>query len=892
MENVNEVQTDVRPIAQESLDTFEKIARSALAEIQKKRVSGSHSSVARNTFTDGAAVQSAEDTSRKTLEGNRSLKEEPAIARVVVADETGQKTTYYFSRTYAASLPGEKAKFTSYRSQFGPLAELEVGEEHTVRLGDDEVALEVVESVKFAPFLTEGEWDAEHVVFQLMAERVLSADSLRKLLSEGVELDDNILDALLREESESAGIREGIRRAVITQMGLRDQPVLDRIQGEIFRMPLSARMLLLGAPGTGKTTTLVRRLGQKLDTEFLEDDEQNLVSDDHRQSWIMFTPTELLKLYVKEAFNKEGIPAPDARIHTWTGYRTDLARNEFKLLRSANFRRGFVLNTRAETLLPGVESDQISFFTDFSDWQQQKFWDEIQTAAEGLLKGKKAETVALGERALDLLSKAKKPLGADALISFSAISSDISALMAELKKSSDEIIKRGLREHLNRERGLLDEIAAFLSAQDSKIEDDELDQEFEEDEEETQPLNGRKTASATSNAYMRAMRALARSHVSGRTLSPNSASGRLIEWLGHRVLSEDSLSLVGRTLQIQSSLRPLVNPAIKYVEGVLSRYRQFRRLRQEDGRWFHSDGFNQTDISPIELDVILLVMIKASNSLGDRSDKLIDNDPLAKRLFDRMSGLYMGQVLVDEATDFSPIQLSCMASLCKPEIRSFFACGDFNQRVTSWGTRSTEEMSWVLPDIQTRTVEVAYRQSEKLHELAQRILSSTGAPETQVNLPKFSDNVGLPPVLAQSLQDTDDQANWLADRITEIERFTGGIPSIAVLVNAESEISVLADVLGAALASNNVTVQACPQGQVRGNDSDVRVFSVEHIKGLEFEAVFFVNIDELAANEPDLFEKYLYVGATRAATYFGMTCKGVLPTKLSALSELFCADWA
>ena len=208
MEDLNEVETDVRPVAQESLDTFEKIARSALAEIQKKRASGSHSSPARNTFTDGAAVRSANDTFRKTLEGNRSLTNEPAIARVVVADETGQKTTYYFSRTYAASLPGEKAKFTSYRSQFGPLAELEVGEEHTVRLGDNEVALEVVESVKFAPFLTEGKWDAENVVFQLMAERVLSADSLRKLLSEGIELDDNILDALLREESESAGIRE------------------------------------------------------------------------------------------------------------------------------------------------------------------------------------------------------------------------------------------------------------------------------------------------------------------------------------------------------------------------------------------------------------------------------------------------------------------------------------------------------------------------------------------------------------------------------------------------------------------------------------------------------------------------------------------------------------
>ncbi len=52
-----------------------------------------------------------------------------------------------------------------------------------------------------------------------------------------------------------------------------------------------------------------------------------------------------------------------------------------------------------------------------------------------------------------------------------------------------------------------------------------------------------------------------------------------------------------------------------------------------------------------------------------------------------------------------------------------------------------------------------------------------------------------------------------------------------------------------------------------------------------------MNIDELAANEPDLFEKYLYVGATCAVTYFGMTCKGMLSAKLGGVSELFCADW-
>ena len=55
---------------------------------------------------------------------------------------------------------------------------------------------------------------------------------------------------------------------------------------------------------------------------------------------------------------------------------------------------------------------------------------------------------------------------------------------------------------------------------------------------------------------------------------------------------------------------------------------------------------------------------------------------------------YLSHKPVDEATDFSPIQLACMATLARLGTRPFFVCGDFNQRITSWGTRSVKEMKW------------------------------------------------------------------------------------------------------------------------------------------------------------------------------------------------------
>jgi hypothetical protein len=94
------------------------------------------------------------------------------------------------------------------------------------------------------------------------------------------------------------------------------------------------------------------------------------------------------------------------------------------------------------------------------------------------------------------------------------------------------------------------------------------------------------------------------------------------------------------------------------------------------------------------------------------------------------------------------------------------------------------------------------------------------------------------------------------------------------------------------LADQAIRAVACPKGQAIGPENDVRIFEVQHIKGLEFEAIFFADIDILANREPEMFERYIYVSATRAATFLGLTCAGdKLPEALEPVSDLLKQTW-
>lgn len=738
----------LKSAARQSLDVFDAVSNNARGLLNKPSSASLSALASANAFTMEGAAKTLDAIDRTQHEAYEKLAREPSIARVIAEDEAGNRETYFISRAAAPAPFLAGIKFASYRSPAGRLASLPPGESIDLRRPSGDVELSVIERALFHPEELPTGWDSQDTLFQTEAFGPITVDSLRKLFEhfEPEEVED-ALAALLREEEERSSIVEMRRKGMIAKMGLRDQPVLDQFQDEIFRLPLDSRAVLLGPPGSGKTTTLIKRLGQKVDFENLEPDEQSLVrqmnaggGELHAASWLMFTPTELLRAYVKEAFARENIAASDQKIRTWAAHRRELARDAFPILRTGDGGGPFILREDEPSLLPEAVTASDAWFEDFDAWQQERFWTELADTALQLASHDDPQISVLGGRLEAAVATARNEPVASALYRLVGLIGEVRALLEQSRTKSDMVLRKALNLQINRDKAFLPNLGAHIE-QIGEPTGDEADDDEGELEEEEAPRAQMPTM-RIANTFLSALRAQARAAAASRR--PRGRPAAILAWLGDRALPEAELLPVGRELVLQRALLRFANPVRLYLRGIPRRYRAFRQVRREDKRWYqpakagrHAHG--------LEVDLMLLASLRLSSAMlqDPRGRNLQDNAGLAA--LERTQGLQRNQVLVDEATDFSPVQLVCMAALAHPAANSFFACGDFNQRITSWGASNIEQLRWVHPDIAVREIAIAYRQTRQLLEFARAIAETTGEKPVLASLPDHVDNEGVAP---------------------------------------------------------------------------------------------------------------------------------------------------
>lgn len=323
-------------LAQESIDKFTEIS----GVVESKLPQNSPYSPGIMASPDHDAFRNLARISNAVRQDYLKLKNEPAIGRVVINfPDKKEIKVYYICR---AAPPSEVKNMISYRAPLGRLAALEVGEiydmgEETRLERFDEQDIIKIQHVTYIPEKNAGGWDSRKTEYRDSADfQFKTINSLIKLLEKDEDIDpEKFLEKFLQEQDQKFNIVDGIKKEIVERFTLPDQIFLDSQQDGIFRLPLNYSLLLLGPAGTGKTTTLIRRLGQKLDFDNgLTEEEKYLAlrtfgtEDEFRSGWIMFTPTELLKSYLKEAFNRESVPASDQNITTWDSYRnTDYLTN-------------------------------------------------------------------------------------------------------------------------------------------------------------------------------------------------------------------------------------------------------------------------------------------------------------------------------------------------------------------------------------------------------------------------------------------------------------------------------------------------------------------------------------------------------------------------------------
>lgn len=881
-------------IARQALNIFETVSARAREELARFRGPTAESLAPLNTLTTEKAVAKLNEIGREMLDGHQILAREPAIARVVAIDENDVQTTYYISRFAPSGLGSDGLKFASYNARIGRLASLRPGGYIDVPGG----SLEVVDRALFhAEPLPDG-WDSRNTVFEADGRRTVTVASLLRLLAEtGSSADalDEIERILLAAEADE-NITVGRKRGIIDKMQLRDQAVLDEFQDEIFRLPLDSQLLILGPPGTGKTTTLIRRLGQKLDPHGLSDEEQEMVEASpsalpHGQSWIMFTPTDLLGQYIKEAFSRNNVPASDLRIKTWTSHRKELARNHFTILRTANGGGPFIMKDSAATITASAYERPIDWFEQFYAEQDSEFWSSLEGACNALADSSDEEVVRLGGRLSSALGSARNTSSASAIYALAALNDDVRKVLGRVRSEVDRVLKAALTRAQAKARqggdNFFEQLISFLDSLDEQPDSIDDDLEDEEDDEEERPTN---KPAAAQRAYYAALRLQAR-RARSRRRGAATRTAAVLDWIGDRGLNEMEVASLAERLTVQLALNRFSAPVRRYLNRIPARYRTFRRAGR-GGQWY-SDQLVGRDIHPLEADVIILAMLRTANALlTDNRIKRNIEFPAYEAL-KAVREIQRNQILVDEAPDFSPVQLACMRGLAIAPISSFFACGDFNQRITEWGSRSEDSLRWVEPELKIQKISIAYRQSRQLNDLANALADPASANPADADLPVDVNNDAVAPVFTSGLTDPADVAEWLSRRLSEIERSVSPrpLPSIAVLVHEEAAVRPLTEALNEILEDQNLHAVACVDGKIIGRDDEIRVFDVRHIKGLEFEAVFFVGVDELAKAEPTLFERYLYVGATRAATYLGICAGTTVPPSLDDLRDHFSDHW-
>lgn len=230
-------------------------------------------------------------------------------------------------------------------------------------------------------------------------------------------------------------------------------------------------------------------------------------------------------------------------------------------------------------------------------------------------------------------------------------------------------------------------------------------------------------------------------------------------------------------------------------------------------------------------------------------------------------------IVVDEATDYSVIDYYFMASFRYYEFNAMTLCGDIMQGLNDKGIDNWQQLKkQVLPNLKIFELKVSYRQTPTLLELSKRLYfddQGVVAPYHS-NMEKSEDE---PQPICYISDDSSRKIKWMAKRICEIYKHCNdNLPSVAILVGDEVDVGEMVCEMQELDILSGFDIFDCTDGRSANAIKCIRIFRLSEVKGMEFEAVFFYDIDTaLAGRSHKMLRRYLYVGVSRATSHLAVT---------------------
>ncbi len=693
------------------------------------------------------------------------------------------------------------------------------------------------------------------------------------------------------------------------QATLRLNPRLDVSQNNIkFSHILDGvTSIIEGGPGTGKSTTLIQRLKLLIDKDDLDDYKLNhpeekltdakIAIASERSGWVFFSPTDLLCKYLKADMAYEGLTQYEDKTHVWNDYlRKTLVRDDYKI---AGSKCRFVYNKKygEEGLFVGNQLELVNEFSsyyfnqlkariqkiasiDFDKYSWKGVGKMIVDRCKGLDEANDLPSILKILYALNSLKDLPTPAGVQSvkdLVSTyeTKVENMTDRYLVEWKK--DEKFYEALMEC---EEDILDNDDAVESVID-------IDSEDSNDDKADIAIELRKD-------IKRFIRLIASSEKDIEGI--DSSYKDFYQLIKDKIKRED-LSEIAEIAFFNRKVYPCISNVEVFLlnaDFISNTYLSFRKKMYEEKHphldmalmekiiGVTSKNYIHHDECCLLIGFINNLLIRIARYSGERFNQF--NGRFANAYRKNRKAV----IGVDEATDYSLIDYYAINSLRHHVVSSVTLSGDMMQSMNAFGIKDWKSLQnpLLFDNIDVQHLRTSYRQGPKLIKLAHYLYTKNTGKRAPYSC-YLKDEKRTPDPLWYESNSLEEKVSWMAKRILEVQSAYKKVPSIAIFVNTTQEAHDLHEALKAEemLEEAGIDVINCTANDELVAPDSVRIFLLDRVKGMEFEVVFFYNIDEVAKNS--LIDQYIYVGLSRATFYMAVASNEIDNPQLEELSERF-----